>query len=96
MRTVSFYHKDTGLFNGAHLTASSSTSVDINTPDGYAAIDGHYDHLSQRIDVETKTVIDYQPPAPSVDHEWNIATKRWQLSAGAQAKTTAAQRREIK
>jgi hypothetical protein len=30
-------------------------------------------------------IIDYQPPAPSADHEWNPDTKRWQLSASVQA-----------
>jgi hypothetical protein len=29
-------------------------------------------------------VVDYQPPAPSPDHEWSIETKRWKLSAVAQ------------
>jgi len=35
-------------------------------------------------------VIDYQPPAPSTDHEWNPDTKRWLLSAVAQATVAAA------
>jgi hypothetical protein len=30
-----------------------------------------------------------KPPAPSADHEWNDATKRWQLSAAAQSKIAA-------
>lgn len=29
-------------------------------------------------------VVDYQPPSPSPDHEWNATTQRWQLSAVAQ------------
>jgi hypothetical protein len=28
-------------------------------------------------------VVDYQPPAPSPDHEWNPTSKRWELSAAA-------------
>jgi hypothetical protein len=35
-------------------------------------------------------VIDYQPAQPSEDHEWNADTKRWGLSAAAQAKAAAA------
>jgi hypothetical protein len=31
-------------------------------------------------------VIEYQPPAPSADHEWNAETKRWQLSAAVMAR----------
>jgi hypothetical protein len=30
-----------------------------------------------------KHVVDYQPPQPSADHEWNPARKRWQLTAAA-------------
>ncbi len=29
-------------------------------------------------------VVDYQPPAPSADHEWNAETKRWEISAAVQ------------
>jgi hypothetical protein len=35
-------------------------------------------------------VIDHQPPAPSDQHEWHPDTKRWHLSAAAQAKATVA------
>ncbi len=30
-------------------------------------------------------VVEYQPPQPSPDHEWNPATKRWRLSAAAES-----------
>lgn len=33
--------------------------------------------------VESLAVVDYQPPRPSVDHEWNAETKRWQLTKEA-------------
>jgi hypothetical protein len=29
-------------------------------------------------------VVDYQPPQPSIEHEWNADTKRWQLTAAVQ------------
>jgi hypothetical protein len=37
----------------------------------------------------TAHVIDYQPPAPSADYEWNADTKRWQLNAATTAKAQA-------
>jgi hypothetical protein len=36
-------------------------------------------------------IIDYQPPAPSAQHEWDAVKKRWQLSAAAQGKAQARQ-----
>ena len=39
----------------------------------------------------TGKVIDYQPPQPSPDHEWNAVTKRWQPSAATTAKAEARQ-----
>jgi hypothetical protein len=34
-------------------------------------------------------LLDYQPPQPSADHEWNATAKRWQPSASALAKQQA-------
>jgi hypothetical protein len=31
-------------------------------------------------------IVDYQPPAPSHEHEWDATTKRWHLSAAARQK----------
>jgi rare lipoprotein A (peptidoglycan hydrolase) len=35
------------------------------------------------MDVANGGVIDYQPPQPSPDHEWNADARRWDLSAAA-------------
>lgn len=112
MKTVSFYHRETGLLNGQMLIASDDEAVALNTPPDHAAIDGHHDPLTKRVDVDVhkrqmalnaeiltqedkqrrqaeldalqaKVLVDYQPPAPSADHEWNVDAKRWQLSAAA-------------
>jgi hypothetical protein len=86
-RYYRFYHRTTGIIH------PSQFSVDGPEPDECAArsappdhlpIVGRFDHLAQRIDLETGQVVDYQPPAPSADeHEWNATTKRWQLTAAA-------------
>ncbi len=68
MRRVSFYHRETGLFNGTHLTVSGPEMVRLNTPADHIAIDGHHDALSRRVDVATGQVVDYRP-APNVDRE---------------------------
>jgi hypothetical protein len=94
-RFVSFYHKETGAFSGVHLTASTEKIVALNTPADHVAIDGHHDPLAKRVDVSTGQIVDYVPPQPSADHEWNDAVKRWQLSATylqAQGERICAQR----
>lgn len=85
MKEYSFFHKDTGVL-APHVLGCPDDALEINTPADHTAIEGAHDHLSKRVDVATGEVVDYQPPAPSVDHEWNDASKRWQLSAAAQAK----------
>ncbi len=149
MRNFSFYEAATGLFIGrTYKTDEGSeprlaSAIAAHTPAGCKAIDGLFDHLSQRVDLtavarideqrekikesmqalakdhphaafdgcrcETPEaceasrkrhkdlrarlaslqggaaiVVDYQPPAPSADHEWDADIKRWQLSAAVQ------------
>lgn len=43
-------------------------------PDGHVAIEGDFDHLSKRFDLATRAVVDYQPPRPDNDHEWDTIT----------------------
>jgi hypothetical protein len=57
--------------------------------DSVGWVEGNHDHLSKRVELATKTVVEYQPPAPSQDHEWNATTKRWQPSAVARAKAAS-------
>ena len=48
-----------------------------NVRDHEFAIAGHHDLYSKRYDEETQRVVDYVPPAPDVDHEWNATARRW-------------------
>lgn len=89
MKTIGFYHKDTGLLNGTQLMVSDDSMIALNTPADHVAIEGQFDSLSQQVDIASGAIIDYQPPPPSIDHDWNADTKRWQLSAAAQAKLDA-------
>lgn len=88
MKTFSFYHKETGLLNGCSFSTDDDTQLDGNFSLhlDHLPIEGDYDHLSQSVDLATGEVIDYQPPAPSADYEWNTITRRWQLGAAVQSK----------
>jgi Domain of unknown function (DUF4376) len=79
-RTWSFYDTATGALAPSALTCAAA-QVAANTPPGHAAIEGRFDPLSQRVDLATGQVVDYQPPAPAADElrtwAWDEATRRW-------------------
>lgn len=95
MKAYSFYDPATGLFTGGRYSTDIvsgdrlAAALAANTPKGTRSVEGDHDMLSSCIDVVTGKVVDYQPPAPSGDHVWNPATKRWVLSTSAQQKVTA-------
>jgi hypothetical protein len=99
-----FYDPTTGLFVGRTFStdmvdpAARERTVIANTLTDLAAAEGLFDHLSQRVDLDSlararqarpelransEHVVDYQPEQPSVEHEWNPATKRWELNEAA-------------
>lgn len=67
MKTRSVYDPDTGLFTGEVLTCSDDQ---IKPNARGALLEGRFDRLSQRVDLATKAVVDYQPTAPDENHEW--------------------------
>lgn len=73
----SLYDPATGLFTGQVLYGQ------LVGPAGLAEIDGAYDHLSQRVDIEADppAVIDYVPDAPAdtdlATWAWDAGTRRW-------------------
>ena len=80
-RTWSFYDAATGAIAPARVTCPAGPNLAGNTPAGHVAIEGRFDHLSQRVNLETGQVEDYQPPAPADDElrtwAWDEATRRW-------------------
>jgi hypothetical protein len=74
------YDTVTGLLTGNSFSCSDHTVVpdEINGLSWHQS-DGQIDHLSQKIDIDTGTIVDYQPEKPSDEHEWNTDVKRWAL-----------------
>jgi hypothetical protein len=76
MTFFSLYDASTGIFTSASVSVPLS-DLDANIPTGYGCIMGHYDALTQRVDIASGLVVDYQPPQPSPDHVWDIVKKCW-------------------
>jgi len=95
LRFYSLYDKTTGRFTGRTFgidvgqDRERNEHISRHTPDGYAVIEGKFDSLSQRVDLSTKQVIDYQPEQPSAEHAWSVETRRWTLSPEAQQRKQA-------
>lgn len=77
----SFYSLTTGLLDGGSISIPEGESPDANVPAGHAPIEGEFDSLSQRVDLATMAVVDYQPPAPLDTDlstwEWDATARRW-------------------
>lgn len=65
-----FYHADSGLFSTVTF-AGPPASLQANTPRGLVAIEGYYNVTCQRVDTASGNVVDYEPPPPDGNHEWN-------------------------
>jgi hypothetical protein len=76
----SFYDLNTGRLTGRTFTGLED-HLAINTPPGCATVKGVHDALSKRVDLETGALVDYQPPQPDEDHEWDASTRRWRKRA---------------
>jgi hypothetical protein len=137
MKYYSFFDELTGLFHPMSVKATSLGDAIASKPLGHSLIEGSFDHLCQRVDIEkanaariaheaahtatvdgwraahdasrmsgngtaftalpmpefllrADAVIDYQPPQPSQEHEWNAETRRWVLSKAATDRQDAA------
>ena len=79
MKLWCYYDSQTGMFS----RKKNSTPDDKKpvAPEGFTLIEGDFDPLSQRFDIQSGMVVDYQPDAPDADHEWNAQTRRWQKRA---------------
>ena len=78
----SFYNLTTGHFTGRQFSCSAhdKKTLRLNTPKGSGAIVGDHDHLSRKVNLTTGNVVNYRPPKPDINHEWNRVAKRWILN----------------
>lgn len=80
MSAYSVYAADTGMLTGVVHYCHLADLAQL-LPAGCAAIDGQHDHLSARVDLATRTVVPYQPPAPADDELqtwlWDATAQRW-------------------
>lgn len=81
IKTFSLYEAATGLFTGKRLQCDDDALLEVRLPPGTLAREGAFDHMSQRVELTTGEIVAYHPLAPSSDHEWNAASKRWQLKS---------------
>lgn len=80
--TWSFYDPATGELTGRTFSGPESL-LEVNTPNGHAAVEGCHDRLARRVDLATGDVVPWQPPQPTADHEWHAELERWVLNAAA-------------
>ena len=82
VKTFSLYEAATGLFTGKTLQCDEDALLRMRLPPGTLAREGAFDHMSERVDLSTGCIIAYHPLAPTAEHEWNAASKRWQMKSG--------------
>lgn len=81
-RTVLFYSLVDGTFDGRGRTGTDE-QIEAKTPAGCGAIDADMvgDWRSQRVDLPTGDVVDWQPPAPAdtelATWSWDADARRW-------------------
>lgn len=86
MKSKSIYKKSTGQFTGVIIRVPESDIAGNLGPDE-AVKEGAFDHLSQRVNVETGEIVDWQPDPPDGDHYWmhddeaGNRVRRWVLRA---------------
>jgi thioredoxin-like negative regulator of GroEL len=68
-RPYAYYDVTSGLFSARSVLASSKSMAEANAPAGYAAIEGRYDRLTQRVDVATGNVVAYERAAAEIEAE---------------------------
>lgn len=79
-KTVFFYDLQTGVFSGQSLGGPAQW-VDSSVPAGVGAWSGSVDPLSQRVDLSSGALVDFQPGKPTdtelITWHWDEATRRW-------------------
>jgi hypothetical protein len=76
MTTLTVFDLETGDFSRSlSIPKSADPLAQIRAGEGFKL--GRFDKRSQRVDLTTGDVVDYQPPSPGAGYEWNVTSKRW-------------------
>jgi hypothetical protein len=83
MKTFTLYDRVTGIFTPSHYSVSESAHVVLHETKELAAMEGHFNALLQKVDVETTKVVAYQPP-PLSEEQLRLNKRRAALQQIAQ------------
>lgn len=76
MTTITIFDEQSGAFGRVlRLPASAKPETQLRPGESYKV--GVYDKHSQRVEMATGAVVDYIPPPPDADHEWDLIAKRY-------------------
>lgn len=84
----SFYNPHTGEISSRKFSGPDK-AVAANTPEGLIAIKGEFDPMSTRI--IDGLPVDWVPPQPSDQHEWDDDKRRWVLTLQASKRSASIQ-----
>lgn len=73
-----------GMFTGVTLCGLSEEHARASAGPGCDIRAGDFDHLSQRVDLESGGVVDYMPECPGADYEF--IERRWSMTPAAAAR----------
>lgn len=82
MNTWHFFDAGTGLIDPGRSFTGRAADAPLNAPPGHLPVAGVSDALSQRVDLATGALVDWQPPAPAATEwatwSWHAESRRWQ------------------
>jgi len=80
MKNYAYYDLTTGEFKRS-ISTTMPSFVESNAPPNCGWVEGEFDKLSQKVDLETLQVVDFIPPAPAdtelLTFAWSTTEKRW-------------------
>jgi hypothetical protein len=77
MKTVTLFDRVTGEIHGT--LSAPEQMLEESIPPECDCIDGEFDGAKRRVDVATREVVPYQPPAPDADSVWDAEKEEWFL-----------------
>lgn len=81
LAAFTFYDEASGEWSGLEVRCTDFGTAKLNAPPGAVTVATPlHPHAKRWTD---GALVEYQPPQPSADHEWDDAGKQWCLSAAA-------------